>query len=532
MSKLFKRAYWARYSRLVHLTFAWVGGIALLMWGLSGITHPIMSWTGPEQARFFPPRLAADLGATVSVADILRKAGIAEAVHVRVQPSFDGAVLQVSEKAGEPRRYFAMKTGVELADRDRQHAIWLARYYTGLKDAPVASATLQTTFDNDYPWVNRLLPVWRIEFASPDQRRAYIYTELNALGAQHNGMRHVWQTVFMALHNWTWLDRFDGARVILIGIFMLGLLGMLTTGIAMVLSFKPRPIGEPSRRWHRRLAYAIWLPIFLFTTSGTYHLLQYHLGGNTRGKQEGRPMDLRGLWSAPQDSWRSALADRAASSVSVIEGPQGLLVRIERLPAGQPVTGPQAPAGAAASSGSHDHHAPVTRAQRFEGRPTTGEIVYFDAATGAPSPIDDEAMARHLAVRLGGARPEEIVAVEKLTRFGLGYDFRNKRLPIWQVTLADGPGRTLFIDSSANLLVDQLTRYERWETWSFSILHKWNFLRPFGAAVMDGVVVTCVLSSCLGAVLGLRMLIAGRRRQGAVGAQPATRPSRIREGAA
>jgi hypothetical protein len=76
-----------------------------------------------------------------------------------------------------------------------------------------------------------------------------------------------------------------------------------------------------------------------------------------------------------------------------------------------------------------------------------------------------------------------------------------------QVTLTDARQRVLFIDTGANLLVDQTSRFERWETWSFSILHKWNFLRPFGPAVMDGTIVTVVLIACGFTLLGFAMLI-------------------------
>lgn len=510
---IFKRAFWAKNARSLHLWLGWVGGIALLAWGLSGLTHPIMSWTGPEQARFFPPRLEAKLDAGQPPAAILARHGITRAIHVRVLPSFDGPVLQVTQQEMEPRRYFALQSGEELANRDKDHAIWLARYYTGLKDAPVASATLQTAFDNDYPWVNRLLPAWRVEFATPDARRAYLYTELNALGAQHNDNRFVLQGVFQALHNWTWLKALPAAKFILIGVFMLALLGMAFSGIAMLLSFRARAIEEGNRRWHRRFAYLIWLPVLLFTASGTYRLLQDHFGENTRGLRVGVPLDLAALATMPQAAWTTLAGSGPANSLSLIQGPQGLLIRVER-PASQ-APAPQAPA---AKPGPHDHHGggeTVTRPQRFAGRPSRGDITYFDAATGATAALTEQEMAKHLAVALAGAKAEQINGIEKIERFGMGYDFRNKRLPVWQISLDDEKKRHLFIDAGSNLLVDQSTRMERAEGWSFSILHKWNFLRPFGPWVMDGAIVTSVLAACIAALFGFGMLIRQRRaRQG------------------
>jgi hypothetical protein len=500
------RALFARNGRKIHLFLAWAGGIALLIFGLSGITHPIMSWTGPEQAKFFPPQLSATPVAGIGPIEALEVSGIRSASDVRLVPSFDGPVLQVLEGAGQKRRYFSLSDGQELADRDREHAIWLARYYTGLDKAPVAKVTFQTTFDDDYPWVNRLLPVWRIEFDTPDQRRAFIYTELNALAAQHNGTREWLQATFQALHTWSWLDATGNGRVILIGVLMLSLIGMSATGLAMILTFKSRAIIDAQRRWHRRLAYIVWLPIFMFSFSGAYHLLQSHYAENTRGMRVGAPMDLGVVLTAPADVWGRAQGERAANAVSLVQGPEGLLLRVER-PAQS-----QAPVRSPDAHDEHAQHAPVTREQRFTGTPSRGMIEYVNVATGSAWQGSDRDVAVYFAQSLGGANKDEIAAVEEITRFGLGYDFRNKRLPVWQVSLNDDAGRTLFVDTGANLLVDQVSRLEYYETVSFSLLHKWNFLRPLGSKVMDSIVVGAVLLGCFATVLGMIMLVRSRRQ--------------------
>jgi hypothetical protein len=500
------RVFLARNGRKIHLFLAWAGGFALLIFGLSGITHPIMSWTGPEQAKFFPPHLSASHAAGIGPIEALKSSGIRSASDVRVVPSFDGPALQVLERKGQERRYFSLVDGKELAGRDRDHAIWLARYYTGLDKSDVAQVTFQTAFDDDYPWVNRLLPVWRVEFDTQDRRRAFIYTELNALAAQHNGTREWLQATFQALHTWSWLDATGSGRAILIGVLMLSLLGMSITGLAMVLTFKSRAIADGQRRWHRRVAYIVWLPIFMFSFSGAYHLLQSHYAENSRGMRVGAPMDLAAVLTAPTDLWVRAQGDWHANAVALVQGPEGPLLRVER-PAQV-----QAPVKSPDADDEHAHHAPVTREQRFSGTPSRGQVEYLNVATGAAWQGSDKDLAVHFAQSLGGARKDEIAAVEEITRFGLGYDFRNKRLPVWQVSLNDEAGRTLFVDTGANLLVDQVSRLEYYETVSFSLLHKWNFLRPLGSKVMDSIVVGAVLLGCLATILGMIMLVRSRRQ--------------------
>jgi hypothetical protein len=244
----------------------------------------------------------------------------------------------------------------------------------------------------------------------------------------------------------------------------------------------------------------------MFSFSGTYHLLQSHYAENTRGMKVGTPMDLAPVLNAPADLWQHAQGDRPANAIALVQGPDGLLLRVER-----PAAAPVAKNGGGAAD-EHAHHAPVSREQRFGGTPSRGAIDYLNVTTGTAWQGMDRDLAVYFAQSLGGARKEDVASVDEVTRFGLGYDFRNKRLPVWQVSLNDEAGRTLFIDTGANLLVDQVSRLEYYEAVSFSLLHKWNFLRPLGSKVMDGILVGAVLLACFAAVLGMVMLLRSRRQ--------------------
>jgi len=78
----------------------------------------------------------------------------------------------------------------------------------------------------------------------------------------------------------------------------------------------------------------------------------------------------------------------------------------------------------------------------------------------------------------------------------MDYDFRNKRLPVWQFT---NNGTVVFIDPASSTIVDVVTPALRYESWSFSILHKWNVLVPLlGRGGRD-----MLLSALLAAVLAM-----------------------------
>jgi hypothetical protein len=66
-----------KYHRLI----AWVGAIALLIFTLSGLTHPIMSWTSPKSKIFFPPKAIINAEQIMEIDDILIKNNIKKIYH-------------------------------------------------------------------------------------------------------------------------------------------------------------------------------------------------------------------------------------------------------------------------------------------------------------------------------------------------------------------------------------------------------------------------------------------------------------------
>ena len=85
----------------------------------------------------------------------------------------------------------------------------------------------QTGFDADYPWVNRLLPVWKLHFAGDDGLTAYVHTETSSLAAVNNTTKNRLQTVFRALHTWEWVPQgMDWLRVVVIGLMVGSLLAL------------------------------------------------------------------------------------------------------------------------------------------------------------------------------------------------------------------------------------------------------------------------------------------------------------------
>jgi hypothetical protein len=155
--------------------------------------------------------------------------------------------------------------------------------------------------------------------------------------------------------------------------------------------------------------------------------------------------------------------------------------------------------------GEHDHHA--VRQQRYDGVPREAGGLYWDALSGQRLPdINDITLAHELAASLPGIDKALITGVSVVSRFGPDYDFRNKRLPVWQVDTATLAGDRLFVDLASGVLVDRNTASTRLEGLSFSFLHKWNFLAwPLGRENRDLLIMVILAGTLLLAGLGWRL---------------------------
>ncbi|WP_086618824.1 PepSY domain-containing protein [Erythrobacter tepidarius] len=521
----------ARWSYSKHQWLGLIGGISLLLWGLSGLTHIAMVLFGPQQAAFMPPAAKVALEGARPIAETLAEHGIAEAVAVKTVPAPGGEVLwQVTPKADGARRYFHPADGSEVKGGDRAQAEFLARHYLAT-DRPIASARLQTAFDADYPWVNRLLPVWKLEFAGDDGLTAYVHTETSSLAAVNNTTKTRLQSVFRALHTWEWVPPgMDWLRIMVIALMVGSLLALGLTGLAMLVTVRRKQRLPGARGWHRIAGYVLALPLIMFAASGIYHLVQSALVPPVSQLKMGRPVNVAsGKWPVEAD-WALIAKGRDIASVALVEGAQGQpLYRIGLAPKG-PMGGGEhdhGPAKAAADHGmaGHDHASmmaaqtktPTTDAEireaRFAGIKPDGPAIYLDAATGDVVNSGDEDLARAIARRFTGAPDSAVKRVELVTRFSHEYDFRNKRLPVWRVDYGAPVNASLFVDTGAGVLVDRVADGEKPERFVFSFIHKWNFLFPVGR-LGQNVIVGIFTLALIGftAVLGLRMDLVRRLR--------------------
>lgn len=486
----------------------WVSGIAVVCWAVSGISHPLMAWFGPQAVNAMPPSFVAQADHVLQLERVIDGMPMDTATLAKVVPTELGPLLQVTIKDDEPRRYFNLADGKELANFDERQARWLAAHYLGRSVGETTQVRFRTTFDSAYPRVNRLLPVYEVDVGRGDKPiTAYVHTETNALAGLTDATKANLQRVFQGLHTWSWLEGAGLGRVLIIAMFVVSLAAMATTGLYLVLALPRRVIPLGRRRWHRRMAYVLWVPMLGWSISGFYHLLQSEMVASVSGLRLGDAMALANFAVAEtrDHRWENSVAravpgDRSLNAMTLV-----------MLDAKTPVYRLGVLGSSEENVSAHEQ-----RKRRFSGHTAEQSVVYLDAQLGQIVESDDarrmERLARQFFTSQQPGRQGTVVDVTLVTQFGTGYDFRNKRLPVWQLDFDDEDKTRLFIDPVTGILVDQNRAKDRAESLVFSLLHKWNFLRPLiGPEIRDGLVVLTLIAML--ALSGLGMALRYRRRK-------------------
>lgn len=434
-------------ARAIHRKLAWVAGLVAVLWAATGFLHPIMSWTAPRPAVQAPPAQALTLDGLTQPAPALAAAGVAETTLARLA-MVDGKPYWFAARDNSARVVLDARSGAPAPVLEQRHAIALARHYAGLPDAEIETTRLITAFSTDYPSVNRLLPVWEVRFATAEGLTVYVDTGLDRLAAVTNDQRRVLLSIFQNVHTLKFLESVEPLR--LAAIFGLIATVMATTAFGATMLWRSR--GRGLRKAHTIVAWAALPLVAMFTLSGTLHLFV-----------------TASLWAEPAPR----ASPFAVAQLPPVPGAESGITVNELTAAG----------------------GPLWRLQIEE----TGYYL------GANAPDTDEDRARGLV----GAAPDAKATL--VTRFGDGYGFINKRLPVWRVGTESGP---VFADVREGLIATRVS--ETWlthiEGWTFDNLHKWEFLNPLGRRNRDYATMAATAVVILVAMLGF-VLMARRKRQ-------------------
>ena len=127
--------------------------------------------------------------------------GLAMGEHQAHGKAPDGA------EAGPAARYRSAATGLDLADGERRHLAELAAHF-GAVGAEAAQPV--TRFGEDYGFLFKRLPVWRLEKGDTDGRTFFVDTGSERLAATVDDGQRTVGALFAYAHKWEWVTPWAG----------------------------------------------------------------------------------------------------------------------------------------------------------------------------------------------------------------------------------------------------------------------------------------------------------------------------------
>jgi len=500
------QASWIFWHRWLGI-FACIG---LILWGSSGISHPIMTRLQPVPVAFTAPHQSFDLSQSLSPQAILQQHNIPQVAHLGVSTIDGKTYYRVSENPTLAAHYFDAETGAELANADAKLAGLLASHFTGRPIDSITKAELITEFSDDYHAINRFLPAWRVEFAGDDHLRAFIDTEQLRLATLVDDTRYIFTKIFRIGHNWSFIESMPKLQLGIMATILSLILFSAVSGI--YLFFKQSRMSDMRlakqgvRRWHRRLGITVALATLILASSGLFHLIMSY-------KQQYEVMPTQPI-SIAANQFEPTVWDTIK---------QQTLAKVDLTQqAGQPywfvlpANGTQqmheAQVGMLKKESTekkinhpdhhehHDHaaHAPTERIQPY--------VVRADLPFSQPAKDSVKQLVQAQAAQYAQKPLSEIQSAEWVNKFGGEYGFIFKRLPVIKVQFADPDNRAgnprYFIEPSTGVLAAKVTDIDHTEGWFFGYFHKWSFM-DFNKTLRDILVSLFALGNIVVGVMGI-----------------------------
>jgi hypothetical protein len=476
--------------------------IPVIFWCLSGVMHPFMAhFFKPEipNERYQAPTLLQSQ-LPLSINTVLNQNKIDEILNFKIV-SFENAVYYQVKTTDTKLHYFNTTTGLELTNGDARYAEWLSRYFLEDQKSKVISSEIVTTFDSQYKYVNRYLPVYKLTFDRPDGMEIYVETASSKLATFNPKSRQFFIWFFDTFHNWSFLDAISNTAVrVWIMVLLLSIIGISAlSGIVIYGLFwkqfkkQPQPTDQPSRfrKHHRKIGIAVAFVTLTFAFSGGYHALT-KLKPNVLPKMVYEPtIALQDLkientvltfdWSKFKNCSVIKMNDTVYYQVQTGKGPKKTVT------------------------------------------------TYLDALNGKVHPNKEQAYAEFLAqtfseMYLKNAaccemqEPEckastdisEAKLLETKTLYEFEkreYGFVNKRLPVIKLAYDTPDKTTYYIDTATSHLATVVTNADRLEGYSFAILHKFLFMDWAGKGIRDLVTVLAAMGVLMVSLLGLYLFL-------------------------
>lgn len=503
-----------RWHRIASMIIA----LPVLLWAVSGFMHPLMTTIKPAVATQSLKSEAIDPGTCkTALQQALQENKISTIHNVRMIHIDTNYFYQVQETAGGIPVYLSTTNGKKLRNGDSLYAQYIAKQFLEGQPAPVkktvqyasvnvahseheghgveaeepsghdccdaatacimlakgsrASATTRVTdFTEEYKSINRLLPVYKVDFNRADGIRLYVETTQDRFAFAMDNRRAVFDTFFSWFHTWQWLNGAGPIKYVLM--VLITALAVFTTimGLYIFAITKTKKSNQPlgkARRNHRYVSLIASVFTLMFTFSGGLHAWEK--------LQAEPPVPPTIRYALPAASAQLDLATLQTSfgptpihniSLAQIDTVYYWRVLVEQ-------------AGKATTAAS-----------------------YVRVHDQQPLPDGEVKYAQYLAGVFSGHPESAIQQTTLITKFAGEYGFVNKRLPVWKVGYALNNHERYYVETSTAQPAAYVTDNDLFEGYSFALLHKHHFMDWGGKITRD-------VSTMIAAALQIAMVVFG-----------------------
>ena len=517
-----------------HRTLSLIIAIPVLLWAASGFMHPLMTNIKPQIATQKLSPVAIDSHAIrVPLQLALQQNNITGFHNVRLIHIDTNFFYQVQPEVNKAPVYLSTFNGKLLPSGDWLYAQYLARQFLegppAPAEAPNATATVTpvamveeeghdccnaatacvltnitgskvtnvsrlTAYDNEYKYVNRILPVYKVAFYRPDGIRVYVETTQDRFAFAMDNKRAVFDNIFQWLHTWSWLDALGNTKLFFIIAICLLAFCTALLGIYIFFITKTKKANGHTllraRRNHRYTAIIGALFTLAWTFSGAWHAF-------AKFKADDRDAFFISNQFSPTLDFDFArlqeIVHQPISNLSLVKMDEQTWWRVITLPANKP------PAT----------HEPM-KAMKSMAMPEP-QVTFVNATDHSVLAKGEEKYAAWLATRFSNQEANSIQSVTPVTKFDEEYNFTDKRLPVWRVSYAANHDERYFVETATGRLSVKVSDSDLAEGYSFALFHKHHFMDWAGKWARDAS--TMVWAGMQVLMIGIGLILWWRSRR-------------------
>ncbi|HEX6429222.1 MAG TPA: hypothetical protein VF008_16105, partial [Niastella sp.] len=365
---------------------------------------------------------------------------------------------------------------------------------TNITGSKVANVSRLTAFDNEYKYVNRILPVYRVAFHRPDGIRVYVETTQDRFAFAMDNRRATFDTIFQWLHTWSWLDALGNTKLVFI--IAICLLAFCTSILGIYIFFitkTKKANGHTllkARRNHRYTAIVGALFTLAWSFSGAWHAF-------AKFKPDDRNAFFISNQFSPIINFDLArlqqIVHQPISNIGLVKMDEQTWWRIITIPVNKP----------------HSTHKPMP-AMKSMAAPVP-EVTFVNTTDQSVLAKGEEKYAAWLANRFSNKEANSIQSVTPVTKFNEEYNFTDKRLPVWRVSYAANHDDRYFVETATGRLSVKVSGSDLAEGYSFALFHKHHFMDWAGKSARDTSTMVWAAMQVLMIGIGLILWVRSRR---------------------